>query len=240
MVPWLESGEPFPDTRLALSDPDGLLAAGADLSPETLLRAYSSGIFPWYDADHQPILWWSPSPRCVFLPDNIHLSRSLKRHLNRGDITVTLDQCFERVMRLCGEPRGDGLGSWISEDMIQAYLALHRLGYAHSLEVWQQQHLAGAIYGIQLGGVFFGESMVSPALNGSKMALVALRQLAPGLNIRLIDAQVENPHLLTMGATMLARPDFESLLRQHITTPAAPSHWQPGRWDWPALQKLTG
>ncbi len=231
MVPWLEPGTPFPDTRNALTDPDGLLAAGADLGPETLLRAYSSGIFPWYDAEYQPILWWSPAPRCVIFPDRIHISRSLSRHLRRTDFSLTLDQAFEPVMRLCAAPRADGLGTWISEEMIAAYVHLHALGYAHSLEVWQDDQIAGGIYGIKLGGVFFGESMVSPRRNGSKMAFAALQALAPSLGIQLIDAQVENPHLLSLGAELIDRTLFEDLLAQWIPDTPTPETWPQTHWD---------
>lgn len=235
MVPWLEPGAPFPDTRDALTDPDGLLAAGADLSPDTLVRAYSSGIFPWYDADHQPILWWSPSPRCVFYPDQIHISRSLRRHIKKTDFTVTLDSAFSSIMALCAGPRRDDGGTWISSEMIEAYVTLHEMGYAHSLEVWEDGDISGAIYGIQLGNIFFGESMVSPRLNGSKVALAALQQLSPSLGICLIDAQVENPHLIRMGASMIDRDTFRQHLAQWIPDAPAPQAWPTQRWDWAQL-----
>ncbi|MGB2337416.1 MAG: leucyl/phenylalanyl-tRNA--protein transferase, partial [Alcanivorax sp.] len=178
MVPWLEPGDPFPDTRLALTDPDGLLAAGSDLHPQTLLRAYSAGIFPWYNADTQPILWWSPAPRCVIRLDQLHVSRSLSRHLRQADFTITFDRDFEAVMRTCAAPRQGEPGTWINEEMIAAYCQLHQQGYAHSVEIWQNGSLAGCLYGVQLGQMFFGESMASPQRNGSKVALVALRNLA--------------------------------------------------------------
>ncbi|MDX1805307.1 MAG: leucyl/phenylalanyl-tRNA--protein transferase [Alcanivorax sp.] len=235
MIPWLLPGGDFPPTHDALADPDGLLAAGGDLSPERLLRAYCRGIFPWYDAGHQPILWWSPAPRCVFWPEALHLSRSLQRHLRRTPLTFTLDHQFDAVMRACATPRADGLGSWISEEMCQAYGRLHQLGYAHSLEVWQEDTLAGAIYGVKLGGVFFGESMVSPRTNGSKSALAALTCLAPSLGIQLIDAQVENPHLMRMGAQLIRRDYFEAQLTRLIPGNPAAENWPPTRWQWPEL-----
>ncbi|MCK0152404.1 leucyl/phenylalanyl-tRNA--protein transferase [Alcanivorax sp. S6407] len=235
MVPWLEPGAPFPDTRDALTDPDGLLAAGADLSPSTLVRAYSSGIFPWYDADYQPILWWSPAPRCVFYPEQIHISRSLRRHLGKTDFTITLDQAFSSIMALCAAPRRDGGGTWISSEMISAYIRLHQMGYAHSLEVWQDGEIAGGIYGIKLGRIFFGESMVSPRLNGSKIALAALKQLAGTLDIALIDAQVENPHLSSMGAAMIDRETFRQHLADWIPATPEPVNWPAGQWDWATL-----
>ncbi|WP_372652721.1 leucyl/phenylalanyl-tRNA--protein transferase [Alcanivorax borkumensis] len=236
MVPWLEPGEPFPDTRLALTDPDGLLAAGSDLSPDTLLRAYSTGIFPWYDAESQPILWWSPAPRCVIQLEQLHVSRSLARHLRRADFTVTFDRAFETVMRTCAAPRQDEAGTWISEDMLAAYCRLHELGYAHSVEIWQNGALAGCLYGIQLGQMFFGESMASPQRNGSKVALVALRNFARKMDIQLLDAQIENPHLMSMGAEMMPRSAFEAHLQRWIPSQPAPSHWPGDRFDWPDLQ----
>ena len=235
MVPWLEPGAPFPDPRDALTDPDGLLAAGADLSPDTLVRAYSSGIFPWYDADYQPILWWSPSPRCVFYPDSIHVSRSLRRHLNNTPLTITLDSAFASIMTLCAGPRRDDGGTWISSDMINAYVTLHEMGYAHSLEVWEDGDIAGGIYGVQLGNVFFGESMVSPRPNGSKVALAALQQLSQTLGIYLIDAQVENPHLIRMGAAMIDRDTFRQHLAQWIPDAPPPQPWPKQQWDWAQL-----
>lgn len=226
MLPWLEAGDDFPDTRSALSDPNGLLAAGADLSLTTLLRAYSHGIFPWFDAEHDPVLWWSPSPRCVFWPEQIHCSRSLRRHIRKHALEIRFDHAFETVMRACATPRCEGEeGGWIGEEMIEAYLQLHHAGYAHCLEVWNGNDLAGAIYGIQLGQVFFGESMVSPQPQGSKVALNALGRLAPTLGIALIDAQVENPHLISMGATHLTRTEFESYLKQWVAQPVSANRW---------------
>lgn len=230
MVPWLEPGDPFPDTADALDDPDGLLAAGGDLSPGTLIKAYSKGIFPWYEAEYQPILWWSPAPRCIFYPEQIHISRSLRRHLRNTAFTVTLDRAFTDIMMLCSLPRGDGHGSWIGDAMIDAYTTLHQLGYAHSLEIWQDGEIAGGVYGVKLGKVFFGESMVSRRRNGSKMALAALQALAPQLGITLIDAQVENPHLISMGARLIERERFESLLAERVDGCASAECWPESEW----------
>ena len=238
MVPWLDPGDPFPATRLALTDPDGLLAAGSDLHPQTLLRAYSAGIFPWYNADTQPILWWSPAPRCVIWLNQLHVSRSLARHLRQADFSVTLDRDFETVMRTCAAPRQGEPGTWISEEVVEAYCHLHQLGYAHSVEIWQNGELAGGLYGIQLGQLFFGESMASPQRNGSKVALVALRNLSRVLDIRLLDAQIENPHLMSMGAQMIDRDAFETCLEDWVPAQPAPTPWPDRSFDWVALQAL--
>lgn len=235
MIPWLAPEQDFPPTPTALDDPNGLLAAGGTLSPTTLLRAYSRGIFPWYDAHSQPILWWSPQPRCVLWPENIHISRSLRRHLRNTDWHFTLDRDFPRVMRACAAPREAEGGSWISETLCHAYGQLHELGHAHSVEAWQGDNLAGGLYGVKLGGLFFGESMVSPQRNGSKAVLAALKYLAPMLNIVLIDCQVENPHLLRMGASMMDRATFENALTTEISTPPAAERWPTTSWRWPDL-----
>jgi leucyl/phenylalanyl-tRNA--protein transferase len=178
-LPWLDPDSTgFPDTSHALDEPNGLLAAGGDLRPERLLSAYQQGIFPWFE-DSQPILWWTPSPRLVLPPSQLHVSKSLRKFIRKGTFTITSDQAFREVMIKCSEPRGDeveGLsdGTWITDSMLEAYCSLHRLGYAHSIEVWQQEQLVGGLYGIALGKVFFGESMFSRADNASKVAFVAL------------------------------------------------------------------
>lgn len=230
MVPWLPAGGAFPPVESALDDPDGLLAAGNNLAPETLLRAYRRGIFPWYD-DHQPILWWSPNPRCVFRRGDFHISRSLRRHLNSSTLTFTLDSDFETVIDACASPRDALGGTWITEDMRTAYLRLHRLGYAHCLAVRQDGHLAGGVYGVQLGSVFFGESMFSTRTSGSKSALAALWVLAPTLGIELLDAQVESPHLMTLGARLISRPDFQERLDDLIRE-VTPQPWPAGPFSW--------
>ena len=233
MVPWLPAGSDFPPVESALDDPDGLLAAGLDLSPQTLLKAYRRGIFPWY-SDDQPILWWSPQPRCVFRQGDLHLSRSLRRHLHHADLTFTLDQDFDTVIDHCAAPRDADGGTWITGEMREAYREMHRLGHAHCLAVHQNGALAGGIYGIQLGRVFFGESMFSTRSNGSKSALAALWALAAELGFELLDAQVESPHLLSLGAVLMPRREFQRRLDDLIGD-ISPRRWPGGTFRWGEL-----
>ena len=173
-IPWLGPDPSlFPPLEQALDEPDGLLAAGGDLAPERLLAAYQRGIFPWYEAD-QPILWWSPDPRTVFRPDQVHCSKRLRRQLRRGDFQFTMDSAFDRVMDGCAALTAERPGTWITADMHLAYRQLHQLGWAHSIEVWQDDQLVGGLYGVALGRVFFGESMFSNIDNASKAAMVIL------------------------------------------------------------------
>ncbi|WP_199466666.1 leucyl/phenylalanyl-tRNA--protein transferase [Alcanivorax sp. EA2] len=233
MIPWLPAGGPFPAVEEALEEPNGLLAAGGDLSPSTLLCAYRQGIFPWYD-DSQPILWWSPAPRCVFRPGDLHLSRRTRRTLRGWNPEIRLDQNFAGVIDACAAPRAGQDDTWITRDMRDAYLRLHHLGHAHCVTVHDDQGLAGGIYGIQLGGVFFGESMFSRRDNGSKCALAALWALAPELGIQLLDAQVENPHLMRLGAVLMPRQEFQTALRTLITD-TEPRKWPPVPMTWNGL-----
>ena len=229
---WIRPEDPpeaFPDPALALSDPDGLLAVGGDLSPARLLYAYRHGIFPWYHAD-QPILWWSPDPRAVLLPQDVHISRSLRRRMAHGGYTVGFDTAFADVMAACadtrpGQPEG---GTWISPAMQAAYGELHRLGVAHSVEIWVDSELAGGIYGIALGRVFFGESMFSRRTDGSKLALVHLARQLDTWGYALIDCQVHSEHLESLGSTLLPRRDFLALLLEHC---GATGHAMPWRFD---------
>ena len=227
-VPWLMPGAPFPPTHRALREPDGLLAIGSDLSVETLLQAYSRGIFPWFN-DDQPILWWTPDPRLVLFPEAFHQSRSLRRLLRRDHFQFSIDQQFATVMHACAAPRDADGGTWIVEEMRSAYLALHQAGHAHSIEVWRDGTLCGGLYGVCLGGAFFGESMFSLADNASKAALALLCRLHPAHGISLIDCQMETPHLLSLGAHTLPRQTFEAKLSE--STRAA----TPGGWHWPHL-----
>ncbi|MFP1684432.1 leucyl/phenylalanyl-tRNA--protein transferase [Alloalcanivorax sp. C16-1] len=230
MIPWLPAGSEFPPPEHALDDPNGLLAAGNDLSATTLVRAYRLGIFPWYEAD-QPILWWSPNPRCVFRPGDFHISRRLARHLRGTGLSFHLDDDFAGTLDACAAPREPGGGTWITTAMRTAYLRLHALGHAHCLTVRQDDELAGGIYGVQLGGVFFGESMFSTRTNGSKSALAMLWALAPRLGIGLLDAQVENPHLMRLGAYLMPRADFQRELDRLIVE-TAPRPWPKGPFYW--------
>lgn len=184
----------------------GLLAVGGDLSPRRLLLAYSLGIFPWYNPG-EPILWWSPDPRCVLYPEQVHISRSLRRVLRRGDFEVSFDQDFTAVINGCRIARSDE-GTWITPEMQQAYLDLHRLGYAHSVECWQEGRLVGGLYGISLGRCFFGESMFSAVSNASKVALVRLCAELKQLGFRMLDCQQTSDHLLSLGATEIPRTRF--------------------------------
>lgn len=203
---------PFPETRAALEDPNGLLAAGGGLEPERLLRAYRLGIFPWYPEHSRYVLWWSPAPRCVIFPGRVHLSRRTRRRFNAGQYELTVNRAFPEVIQACAGPRGGETGTWITPEMILAYTHLHDRGFAHSLEVWLEGKLAGGIYGLAMGAVFFGESMFSHATDGSKIALVALCRLLDSTGVGLLDCQLGNPHLYSMGAEDLPRDEFETRL----------------------------
>ncbi|AEO42301.1 leucyl/phenylalanyl-tRNA--protein transferase [Xanthomonas euvesicatoria pv. citrumelo F1] len=216
---------PFPPAEAALTDPDGLLAVGGDLSPQRLLNAYAHGIFPWY-SEGQPILWWSPDPRMVFRTDGVRLSSRFKRQLRASTWTVRADTAFEQVIDACAaSPRPGQDGTWITAEMQQAYIALHRLGHAHSIEVFDGARLVGGIYGIAIGRMFFGESMFSGESGGSKVALAALAANLHGRGWPLIDAQVENPHLLSLGAERLPRADFLHQVQRQVALTEPPGSW---------------
>ncbi len=221
---------PFPDPALAETDPDGLLAVGGDLAPQRLVNAYRQGVFPWYSAG-QPLLWWSPDPRMVLFPEKLHISRSLRKTLRRGAFEVTFDQDFGGVVRGCAAPRGEGEGTWITPEMIQAYERLHRLGLAHSVECWHQGELAGGLYGVALGSLFFGESMFSRRRDASKAAFVHLVRTLQALGSPLIDCQVYNDHLASLGAELIPRRRFLDLLTAHVdddfTFPTQPCSVSP-------------
>jgi len=219
--------EAFPDPAVALREPDGLLAVGGDLSPERLLYAYRHGIFPWYDAG-LPLLWWSPDPRAVFWPDRVHVSRSLRRRLNKGGFELRFDTAFDEVIRACAGPRPqhpEG-GTWINADMQAAYGRLHRLGHAHSAELWIDGTLAGGLYGVALGRVFFGESMFSRATDASKIVLVSLSRRLHEWSYALFDCQVHSEHLATLGSVRVPRQEFLRLLARHCDEPVSGKAWQ--------------
>lgn len=223
----------FPPPEYALDDPNGLLAAGGDLSPGRLLAAYRLGIFPWYE-EGQPILWWSPHPRTVLFPAEIHVSRSLRKVLRRRVFSVTADRCFGKVIDACAEPRPGAQGTWITAAMRAAYCRLHEMGHAHSIEVWQQGRLVGGLYGVALGRVFFGESMFSRVSNASKVALVYLCRQLQSWGFELIDCQVETEHLLSMGARSISRAEFQQLLARYTGAECAVSPGpRPWQFDWP-------
>ena len=230
-LPWIEPDKLwFPPAEEALDDPDGLLAVGGDLSADRLQLAYRNGIFPWF-SDDQPILWWSPNPRCVLIPGKVHVSRSLRRTLNKQHFRVTSDQCFGRIIRLCASTRAEG--TWITDDMIDAYSELHRLGIAHSIEVWNQNgDLAGGMYGVALGRCFFGESMFSLETNASKVLMVHLAHQLQEWGYEIMDCQVESSHLLSMGATTVSRTEFLSILKACVDAEPKESGWN-FTWQWP-------
>jgi leucyl/phenylalanyl-tRNA---protein transferase len=230
-IPMLKAGslEDFPPVERAMQDPNGLLCAGGDLSVERLLRAYSRGIFPWFNPG-EPILWWSPDPRCVFDLQTLQPSRSLRRFARRCGWTLSADQAFESVISACAEPRSDSEGTWISAEMRAAYVELHGHGHAHSVEVWENGALIGGIYGIALGRMFFGESMFSRRSNGSKIALFALARQLSDWGFVLIDGQVRNPHLIGLGAVQIPRSDFLRLLDRHCGASATSAAGWPGNW----------
>jgi leucyl/phenylalanyl-tRNA--protein transferase len=197
----------FPDVSLALAEPAGLLAIGGSLAPDCLLRAYRRGIFPWFE-DGQPILWWSPDPRLVLFPERLRVSRSLRKTLRNGGFQVSFDRGFSAVIRACGEPRAPGAGTWITTEMIDAYERLHRLGHAHSVEVWHEGKLVGGLYGVAIGRVFFGESMFHRRTDASKVAFVALVRQLSAAGFEMIDCQMETAHLRSLGAETLPRAEF--------------------------------
>jgi leucyl/phenylalanyl-tRNA--protein transferase len=217
----------FPDPRKALAEPNGLLAFGGDLSPQRLVAAYTRGIFPWY-SEGDPLLWWSPDPRCVFATDAVHRSRSLARFLRKSTWQWSMDGAFDDVMHACAAPREDQQGTWITPDMVIAYTNLHLLGYAHSLEVWDEDELVGGLYGVAVGRMFSAESMFSRRTNASKVALHALARTLHERGFPLIDAQVPNPHLLRMGAHDMPRTRFLAELAR-LVTEAAPQDWPRAR-----------
>lgn len=209
------------DNRLIFPHPDnaelsGILAAGGDLKPERLLLAYRSGIFPWFNED-DPILWWSPDPRFVLFPNELIVARSMRPYFNQSRFRITVDTCFETVMRACGNQARPGQdGTWITEDMVESYCTLHRLGFAHSVEVWDGAILAGGLYGIALGRIFFGESMFSKQSNASKFGFIALVQRLKQLGYILVDCQQETQHLASLGARPIPRTEFLELLDEVV------------------------
>lgn len=225
MIPWLEADDPFPPAAAALEEPNGLLAAGADLSPQRLVAAYRRGIFPWY-APGEPILWWSPNPRMVLFPDRLKLSRSLAKTLRNADYEVKLDTAFERVIAACAAmPRAGQSGTWIVPAMQAAYLRLHALGIAHSVETWRDGKLVGGLYGIALGKAFFGESMFSHRSDASKIALAHLCAHLARREFGIIDCQMETAHLASLGARPIPRDDFLVRVAALVDAGEPPARW---------------
>ena len=225
MIPWLNRDEPFPPVELALQDPNGLLAAGGDLSPRRLLDAYARGIFPWFSGD-DPLLWWSPDPRMVLFVGELHLSRSLRRVIRSGPFQVTMDTAFRDVMLACAEPRPGQDGTWITPAMVDAYTRLAALGYAHSIEAWAGDRLAGGLYGVAIGRMFFGESMFARQTDASKVAFAALVRQLERWGFELIDCQMATSHLASLGAREIARDEFLARVSRLVRLPAVPSPWR--------------
>ena len=217
---------PFPPVELALREPNGLLAVGGNLEPERLLNAYQAGVFPWYSED-QPILWWSPDPRSVLFPQRLRISRSLRKTLRQERFVITMDRAFDQVISQCAVAQRPGQdGTWIVNEMVKAYRTLHALGYAHSVEAWQSGSLAGGLYGVAIGRVFFGESMFSSVSDASKAAFVHFVDTLEQWGYKLIDCQLETAHLNRFGAQNIPRLEFVGLLQRWCRQPPAPDSWK--------------
>lgn len=228
MLTWLQRNSlTFPPLEKAMREPNGLLAAGGDLSADRLIQAYRHGCFPWFQ-EGQPILWWSPDPRTVLFPEELHISRSLSKILRQNRYQVTFDRDFTVVIQACAAPRDYADGTWITDSMQSAYLELHRRGYAHSVEVWEQDTLVGGLYGLAIGRLFFGESMFSRADNASKVGFATLVERLKAWGFVLIDCQMPTEHLHSFGARAITRTTFADYLRQHLDQPNI-ADWLPRR-----------
>lgn len=207
MIPFLGPTDPFPSVDQALDHPDGLLAAGGTLTLKRLVEAYRQGIFPWFN-EGDPVLWWSPDPRTVLVPSSIHLSHSLKKRLRKDNFALTIDAAFGRVLDGCAAPRAEESGTWLTGQMRRAYMSLHLAGLAHSVEVWMGGELAGGVYGVALGRMFFGESMFSRRTDASKIAIARLAAQLDRWGFPIIDCQLETDHLMSLGAERMRRSEF--------------------------------
>jgi leucyl/phenylalanyl-tRNA---protein transferase len=225
MVRWLGPQDPFPPVDAALTEPNGLLAMGRTLGVPTLLDAYARGIFPWFNKD-EPVLWWSPDPRMILVPGELHVSRSLRRRVRRADFVVTADTAFETVMRECAAPRRDESGTWISDRMVRAYVRLYEAGFAHSIETWIDGQLAGGLYGVAIGRVFFGESMFARRTDASKIAFVSLVRQLERWEFGLIDCQMRTEHLASLGAREIRRQEFVRSVQALVARPCVPAPWR--------------
>jgi leucyl/phenylalanyl-tRNA--protein transferase len=225
VIPFLSADDPFPPVDQALRVPNGLLAAGADLSPDRLLAAYADGIFPWF-GEEDPILWWSPDPRMVLYVREVHVSRSLNKVIRAERFRLTLDTAFPAVVRACAEARRDHEGTWITASMEEAYIHLAELGHAHSVEAWQGDELVGGLYGVAVGRMFFGESMFTRVSNASKVALVGLARQLEAWGMPLVDCQMSTEHLASLGARDIRRADFVDDVRYLVQQPAVPAPWR--------------
>jgi leucyl/phenylalanyl-tRNA--protein transferase len=225
VIPWLGPDDPFPPVDQALKEPNGLLAAGADLSVPRLLAAYGTGIYPWFSGD-QPILWWSPDPRMVLFPRELKISRSLGKTLRKSHFEVRADSVFRQVMLNCAMARPGQDGTWITASMVDAYCELHRCGFAHSVETWLNGELVGGLYGIALGRAFFGESMFMRTTDASKVALATLVRQLELWGFGLVDCQMNTAHLATFGARQIPRVEFTRRLQELIHYPPIPAPWR--------------
>lgn len=226
MLTWLQRDElSFPPLETAMREPNGLLAAGGDLSPQRLLAAYRHGCFPWYQ-EGQPLLWWSPDPRTVLYPEELHVSRSLAKKLRQGVFDVTFDRAFRDVIEGCAAPRDYADGTWITTPMQNAYIKLHQIGVAHSVEVWQDGQLVGGLYGLAMGRLFFGESMFSRTTDASKVGFVTLVERLRDWDFKLIDCQMPTQHLASFGARTIPRRIFAEALEKYLDEPG-PARWEP-------------
>lgn len=225
MIPWLTPHAPFPPLAAALTKPNGLLAAGGDLTPQRLIEAYRCGIFPWFNAG-EPILWWSPDPRMVLLPGELRISRSLNKALNKGNYKIRMDTAFSQVMQACAAPRKEQIGTWIHPEMVSAYAALHEIGLAHSVETWVDGELVGGLYGVSQGKMFFGESMFSRIPDASKIAFVHLVRQLQCWGFGMIDCQMKTAHLASFGAREIPRTEFSQRLRELINYSERIEKWR--------------
>ena len=224
MIPWLTPETPFPPLGTALTHPNGLLAAGGDLSPQRLIAAYRCGIFPWFN-EGDPILWWSPDPRMVLFPPELKISRSLRKTLKKANYTIRADSAFNQVVRACAEPRKERPGTWIHDEMIAAYTALHEMGLAHSIETWMEGELVGGLYGVAQGKMFFGESMFSRTTDASKIAFVHLVRHLERRGFKMIDCQMKTAHLASFGAREISRKEFSLKLKELVNYPERVDKW---------------
>lgn len=215
----------FPDPELALAEPEGLLAAGGNLTPEWLVEAYALGIFPWFERDEGPIYWWSPAERAVMRPGTMRVTRSLSKRIRNAGFSVSFDDCFDSVIEACARSRDASFGTWITPKMQAAYCELHRCGIAHSVEVWHAEDLVGGLYGVSLGSMFFGESMFSTQADASKIAFYHLEQRLQAWDFTLLDCQMMTPHLASLGVVPMVRADFLALLQRNDL-----SRTRLGRW----------
>lgn len=224
MIPWLTPETPFPPLGTALTHPNGLLAAGGDLSPQRLIKAYRCGIFPWFN-EGDPILWWSPDPRMVLFPGELKISRSLRKTLKKANYTIRADSAFGQVVQACAAPRKQRPGTWIHDEMIAAYTALHEMGMAHSIETWMEDELVGGLYGVAQGKMFFGESMFSRTTDASKVAFVHLVGYLERRGFKMIDCQMKTAHLASFGAREISRKEFSLKLKELVNYPERVDKW---------------